>query len=142
MDLTQINAVLARPDMRAMADEEHSDFHDPRIRAAFLIAPAAVKALTVASLKTIHTPVAIFLGSSDPIAPPATNGELAASLVPGARITELPGVGHYDFLSACGPGRARTLAAYCADGAGVHRAETHAVAVVAAITFFDKALGK
>ena len=94
------------------------------------------------SLEAIHAPVAIFLGSSDPIAPPATNGELAASLVPGARITELPGVGHYDFLSECGPGSGKTIAAYCTDGAGTHRAETHAVAVVAAITFFDKALGK
>ena len=135
-------AVLAQPEMRDLKARENNDFRDPRIGAAFLIAPALVQALDFASTKLIRIPVEIVAGSADPIAPPGTNGDLLARLIPGARLKVLPGVGHYDFLSECGPAGARDAKAYCADGAGTKRAETHAATVAAAIAFFDKTIGR
>ncbi|HWF00622.1 MAG TPA: alpha/beta hydrolase [Caulobacteraceae bacterium] len=133
--------VLARPGLEALAAEESSDLSDPRIRASFLIAPAFVKALVPASLARIRTPVDIVLGGADAVAPAATNGRLAAHLIPGAKLRVLPGVGHYDFLSECGPGGFKAVAPLCAEGEGATRAQTHAVTTAAAIAFFDTALG-
>ena len=135
--------VLARPGLEVLAAEESSDLSDPRIKALFLIAPAFVEALDPASLSRIRAPVGIVLGAADPIAPPATNGQLAARLIPGAKVSVLPGVGHYDFLSECGPGGFKVVAPLCVDGAGAGatRAQTHAVTKAAGIAFFDTALG-
>jgi predicted dienelactone hydrolase len=133
--------VLARPGLEALAAEESSDFGDPRIKAAFLIAPAFMEALAPASLSRVRVPVGIVLGAADPIAPAATNGRLAARLIPGARLRVLPGVGHYDFLSVCGPGGFREVAPLCVDGAGATRAQTHAATEAAGIAFFDTTLG-
>ena len=140
LDFHRQAAVLAQPDMAPLAADETADFRDPRIKAAFLIAPAVIEGLDPASLRRIAIPVSIVLGSGDPIAPPATNGELAARLIPGARLRVLPGVGHYDFLSECGPASFKNVASYCVDGAGTHRAQTHAAAEAAAVAFFDRAL--
>jgi predicted dienelactone hydrolase len=118
-----------------------SDLSDPRIKALFLIAPAFVKALAPASLSRVRAPVGIVLGAADPIAPAATNGQLAARLIPGAKLRVLPGVAHYDFLSECGPGGFKAVAPLCADGAGATRAQTHAVTEAVGIAFFDTALG-
>lgn len=134
--------VLARPGLEALAAEESSNLSDPRIKALFLIAPAFVEALDPASLSRVRAPVGIVLGAADPIAPAATNGQLAAHLIPGAKLRVLPGVGHYDFLSECGPGGFEAVAPLCADGAGATRAQTHAVTEAAGIAFFDIALGR
>src|ERR1700728_5266212 len=45
----------------------------------------------------------ILLGDADKVAPPATNGEVAAALIPGAKLTTMQHVGHYDFLAECTP---------------------------------------
>jgi predicted dienelactone hydrolase len=133
--------VLARPGLEALAAGETSDFGDPRIKALFLIAPAFVEALDPASFSRVRVPVGIVLGAADPIAPAATNGQLVARLIPGATLRVLPGVGHYDFLSECGPGGFRVVAPLCVDGTGATRAQTHAVTEAAGIAFFDAALG-
>lgn len=133
--------VLARPGLEVLAAEESSDFSDPRIKALFLIAPAFVEALAPAGLSRVRAPVGIVLGAADPIAPAATNGQLAARLIPGAKLRVLPGVGHYDFLSECGPGGFKAVAPLCADGAGATRAQTHTVTMAVGIAFFDTTLG-
>jgi hypothetical protein len=51
----------------------------------------------------MRVPVRILLGDADKVAPPATNGEVAAALIPGAKLTALPHVGLYDFLAECTP---------------------------------------
>jgi predicted dienelactone hydrolase len=130
----------AEPAMAPLVAREHDDLHDPRIKAAFLIAPAAVQGLDFASLRRIKAPVAIALGDADPIAPPKTNGEFAARLVPGATIDILPGVGHYDFLSECASAGLVYAKPYCTDAAGVSRAATHERVERDAIKFFDRTL--
>lgn len=141
LDYRRRAEVLARPGLEALAAAESSDFGDPRIKALFLVAPAFVKALAPASLSRVRVPVGIVLGTADPIAPAATNGQLATRLIPGAKLRMLPAVGHYDFLSECGPGGFKAVAPLCTDGAGTTRAQTHAVTEAVGIAFFDRALG-
>jgi predicted dienelactone hydrolase len=139
LDIHKQAGVLAEPAMHDIAARRTSDFRDPRVKAAFLIAPAVGQAFDRASLRRIRIPVEIILGEADPVAPPATNGEYLAGLIPNARLKILPGVGHYDFLSECGPAGAKIAAAYCAGA--VDRAMTHATTVAEAIAFFDRAIG-
>jgi predicted dienelactone hydrolase len=82
------------------AGDDHSI---PNVRAVFAMAPAIVQALTPESLRRIHVPVAVIFGADDVVAPPQTNGEVAARLVPGAQRRILAGVGHYNFLADCAP---------------------------------------
>ena len=53
------------------------------------MAPALVQALDPASLARMHTAVFIMLGDADTVAPPSTNGLVAANLIPGAQLTQL-----------------------------------------------------
>jgi predicted dienelactone hydrolase len=89
------------PEVAAEAAHAGDDHSVPAVRAVFAMAPALVQALDPASLANIRTPVHIVLGDADTVAPPATNGLVAAKLIPGAELESIPGVGHYDFLSTC-----------------------------------------
>jgi predicted dienelactone hydrolase len=133
-DLTK---TLARPEIaaeEAHAGEDHS-IHS--IRAAFAMAPALVQALDPASLARMHTPVFIMLGDADTVAPPSTNGLVAAKLIPGAQLKHLPGVGHYDFLSTCTQAGQR-LVPRCK--VTVPQTMTHSQTIAAAEEFFSHVL--
>jgi predicted dienelactone hydrolase len=136
----QTEQTAAEPAMAPLIAREHDDLHDPRVRAAFLIAPAAIQGIEFGSLRRIKAPVAIALGDADPIAPPKTNGEFAAKLVPGATIDILPNVGHYDFLSECGAAGFTYAKPYCTDAPGVSRAATHERVEHDAVAFFARVL--
>ena len=139
-DFRQMPKVLAEPGMAAIDADQRADLADPRVKAAFVIAPAVIQGVDFDSLRRIDKPVAIALGDADTVAPPPTNGELAAKLIPGATIDVLPGVRHYDFLPDCGPGGAILPAAYCAENPGVDRQAAHDRVTHEAIAFFDRTL--
>jgi len=130
---------LAAPDLAAEAAHAGDDHTIPSVRAAFAIAPAIVQALPPDGLARIEAPVAIILGDADPVAPPATNGLVAAKAIPHAELKVLPGVGHYDFLSTC---TAAGVAAVplCA-AIKVPQDPTHQAAIDMALGFFTKTLG-
>ena len=140
VDIRKQPSVLAEPGMAAVAADEKADLGDPRVKAAFVIAPAVIQGIDFDSLRRLHKPVVIALGAADTVAPPKTNGELAAKLIPGATIDVLPGVSHYDFLPPCGPGATVLPAAYCAENPGVDRQAAHDRVIGEAIAFFDKTL--
>ena len=137
LDVHQSPKVLAEPAMAPLAARQGADLSDPRVRAAFLIAPAAIEGLDFDSIRRIKAPVAMALGDADPIAPPKTNGELVAKLLPRASVDLLPNVGHYDFLSECGAAGHTYAKPYCSDAPGVSRAATHERVERDAIAFFD-----
>ena len=87
----------------------------------------------------MKVPVAIILGDADPVAPPDTNGLVAAKAIPHAELKVLPGVGHYDFLSTC---TAAGKAAVPICTAKVDQDQTHQTAIDMALAFFGKTLGK
>jgi predicted dienelactone hydrolase len=129
--------VLKRPDIQAEAAHAGDDHAIPQVRAAFVMAPAIVQALAPASLEEMHVPVEIILGDADTVAPPATNGLVAAKLIPSVSLLRLPGVGHYDFLPSCtDSGRANIP--ICKTE--VPQADTHRQAIEAAEAFFSRQL--
>jgi predicted dienelactone hydrolase len=87
----------------------------------------------------MKVPVAIILGDADPVAPPETNGLVAAKAIPHAELKVLPGVGHYDFLSTCTPAG---VAAVPLCTAKVPQDQSHQAAVDMALAFFGRTLGK
>jgi predicted dienelactone hydrolase len=130
-------ALLEHPDSRAERARAGNDHAIAQVRAAFVMAPAIVQALEPASLAHLRTPVEIILGDADTTAPPATNGFVAARLIPNALLIGLAGVAHYDFLASCTEaGRATVPVCKLA----VRQADTHRRAIEAAEAFFDRQL--
>ena len=117
----------------AHSGEDHSI---PGIRAVFAMAPGVVQALDPASLAAMRVPLTVVLGDADDVAPPATNGLAVARLVHGAKLIQLPGVGHYDFLGACTEA-GRVAVPVCRSA--VPQKATHARVVTAARELFGRA---
>jgi predicted dienelactone hydrolase len=131
---------LNSPDLQADVAHARDDHTIPEVRAAFAIAPAIVQAFEPASFGAMKAPVAIILGDADPVAPPHSNGGVAARAIPGAEFKVLPGVGHYDFLSTCTPA-AIAAVPLCQD-LRVGQDRTHQAALQMAFGFFARYLGK
>jgi predicted dienelactone hydrolase len=130
---------LASPELAPEAARSGDDHSIPGVRAAFAIAPAIVQALPPEGLARMKVPVAIILGDADPVAPPDTNGLVAAKAIPHAELKVLPGVGHYDFLSTC-TAVGRASVPICT--AKVDQDQTHQAAIDMARGFFERTLGK
>jgi predicted dienelactone hydrolase len=139
VSLTQTDQFLAAPEMADEIARSRDDRGIPGIKAAFAMAPAIVQSFDPASLSRMTVPVSIILGDADAVAPPTTNGEVAAAAIPGAQIRILPEVGHYDFLSECTPAGDATVP-LCPTK--IPRAATHKAAIDDALAFFDKTLGE
>jgi predicted dienelactone hydrolase len=75
---------LGLPEVAAEVAHAGDDHSIPAVRAVFVLAPALVQALYPTSLAQMRMPVAIVLGDADTVAPPTTNGLVAAKLIPGA----------------------------------------------------------
>jgi pimeloyl-ACP methyl ester carboxylesterase len=85
----------------------------------------------------VHTPTKIILGDADIVAPPGTNGLVAAAAISAAELESLPSVGHYDFLAACTKAGQAALP-ICR--VSVPQPETHDRAIAAALRFFGEHL--
>jgi len=94
---------LQDPDVAALEATAGEDHSLPSVKAVFAIAPALVQAIVPASLEEMTAPVFIITGDADTVVSPSTNAQVAATLIPGAQLEVLPGVGHYTFLAKCTP---------------------------------------
>ncbi len=133
---------LLTQDPRVMEAATHmdDDYRDPRIKAAFVMAPVVGVAVQRGSLGAVSVPVTIVVGSEDDQAAPNSNAEPLAKAIPGATVTVLPGVSHYSFLPACNE-RGKTYAKeVCADPVGFPRKALHEQVKAMAIPFFALAL--
>jgi predicted dienelactone hydrolase len=128
---------FAVPEVAAEAAHAGDDHALPSVRAAFAIAPALVQALDPDSLARMRVPVHIMLGDADTVAPPMTNGLVAAAAIPNAELERLPGVGHYDFLAACTDAGKAAIPVCKTE---VAQADTHRRAITAAVAFFGRNL--
>jgi predicted dienelactone hydrolase len=137
--LDQEATALGSSELAAEAARAGDDHSIRGVRAVFTMAPAFVQALDPASLTTLTTPAAIVLGDADPVAAPHSNGGVAARLIPRAQLRALPGVGHYDFLSACTPAGAASVP-FCQQIAAP-QGPTHVAALQAALILFGNAMG-
>ncbi|QQP95409.1 alpha/beta hydrolase family protein [Lysobacter enzymogenes] len=130
---------LQRPDVAALEATAGADHSLPAVKAVLAMAPALVQAFTPESLKAIGVPVRIVAGEADTIASLDSNARPAAEGIPNARLTALPEVGHYAFLSAC-IAAGREKLALCAKTGPQEKA--HRTAVEQALKLFAKTLGK
>jgi predicted dienelactone hydrolase len=117
-----------------------ASYKDPRIMAVFAIAPALGMAFDAGSFLGLDVPVALIGGTADTTVPVATNIRRIADLLPRARVTMLPGAGHYTFLNSCLPSEDERRAAICVDNPGVDRDAVHARTVEQAVAFFAETL--
>jgi predicted dienelactone hydrolase len=115
-------------------------FRDPRIKAAYAIAPVLGPAYMKDSVAQIKVPLRIVVGTADDQAIPEATARPVAALVPKAELQLLPGVTHYTFLSTCtlvGKTVARQI---CSDPEGVDRAAVHRQTGADTLAFFDRTL--
>src|SRR5258708_11526918 len=138
LSMDDAQKALASPELAAEAAHAGDDHAIPGVRAAFVIAPAIVQALPLEGLARIKVPVAIILGEADPVAPPDTNGLLAAKAIPHVELKVLPGVGHYDFLAACTPAGMATVPVCTAK---VPQDQSHQAAIDMAVSLFNRTPG-
>ena len=136
--MDEARRALASPPLAAEAAHAGDDHTIGGVRAAFAIAPAMVQALPPTDLARIRVPVAIILGDADPVAPPGTNGLVAAKAIPHAELKVLPGVGHYDFLGTC---TVAGVAAMPLCAIAAPQDQTHRAAIDMAVDFFGRTLG-
>jgi predicted dienelactone hydrolase len=130
---------LQDPQVAARDATARDDHSAANVKAVFAMAPALIQGIDPASLAMIGKPVAMVAGDADTVAPPPTNAQAAARLVPGAQLEMVPQAGHYAFLSTCTPAGA-ALVPICALAAP-GQAAAHARAIDAAKEFFDRYLG-
>ncbi|MFZ5443783.1 MAG: alpha/beta hydrolase family protein [Myxococcota bacterium] len=136
----ELEHLLEAPRLKAELEHAGDDFADPRIKAAFVIAPVLAPAFAPESLARVAVPVELVVGAADDQSAPATNAEPLSRALAHAAVTVLPGVGHYTFLSVCTPKGRRFVPQLCADPPGVDRDAVHTDVALRAQRFFEQAL--
>jgi predicted dienelactone hydrolase len=125
---------LKDPAMQPRIKDAARDHSVPGVRAVFVMAPAIVQALAPESLPRMKVPVSIVVGTADTVAPAATNADVVAKLVPGAKEQRLADVTHYDFLGECLPA-GKKVVPQCAKA--THQEAAHEAAIAAALKIFQ-----
>jgi predicted dienelactone hydrolase len=113
---------------------------DPRVKAAFAMAPGVVQAfgMDAAGLAQMAIPAFIIVGAADTVTPPRENAVFAAEHIRNVDLVVLPGpVGHEIFVNECDDEGRRELPETCVDAPGVDRAALHEAIGAAALRFFD-----
>lgn len=114
--------------------------HDPRVKAAFVMAPLSL-VFDKAGLTPIDRPVFLYYGQNDPVLIPKYNVLHIAPLIKTlVDIKMIPDAGHYVFLSPCSPSLAKNAPEICNDPPGVDRVMVHARINADALKFFRKTL--
>jgi predicted dienelactone hydrolase len=98
--LEALRAAVPPGEIDAAAAASGADLADPRVRAAFLVAPAVGALMTPESLAGIRVPVAVRWAGADDVNPYDTDVRAYVDLVPGvdARCVG-PDVRHQDFIA-------------------------------------------
>lgn len=128
------------PATRASLARSGNSFRDPRIRAAFVMAPALGQAFRPQGLAHLTIPLAIIAGDADTAVPIASNASWFAAHIAQAQYELVQGAGHYTFINVCLPTAMPRLAQVCRDAQGVDRQAVHRHAITKALRFFGKAL--
>ena len=116
------------------------DVRDPRIKAAFAMAPGIIKAFGMdeAGLGQMTIPAYITVGARDTQTPPQDNAAFAAANIPDAKLVIIPGlVDHEIFINECDDEGRDEFPEACIDAPGVDRHAIHRDIGAAALTFFD-----
>jgi predicted dienelactone hydrolase len=116
---------------------------DPRVKAAFAMAPGIIKAfgMNEAGLSRMPIPAYITVGARDTQTPPGPNAAFAAAHIPHAQLAIIPGpVDHEIFVNECNNEGRDEFPEACIDAAGVDRRLIHEAVGRAAVKFFYDSL--
>ena len=116
-------------------------FRDPRVKAAFLMAPGPGYFFTRESLRDVTIPIHIDDPALDEVLTRPFSAERIRDLLPTPpEYTLVPGVGHYIYSFPCWPELAKTFPEGCTDPPGVDRVAFHAKLVAEMAAFFKRTL--
>jgi predicted dienelactone hydrolase len=116
---------------------------DPRVHAAFVMAPAIGYIFDKAGLADVHVPIRLYRAGADQVLRYPWNAERIRRLLPTPPEYEvIEGAGHYVFLPPCSPALAAQAAEICTDAPGIDRAAIHKRLNAEMVAFFRKTLGE
>lgn len=128
-----VSSFRRKPDLNYVAD--------PRVRAIFLMAPAAGYIFDRNGLSKVQIPVRLYRPSTDELLAHPWNAERIASMLPRQPEYEvLEGAGHFVFLAPCSPAFAAQVPIICADPPGIDRVAFHRRLNDEMIDFFRRKL--
>jgi predicted dienelactone hydrolase len=122
-----------KPDLKVVAD--------PRVRAAFVMAPALGYVFDKAGLEKVQVPVRLYRPAADEVLVHPWNAERIAQMLPRPpeyQVIDL--AGHYVFLAPCPMLLALRNPAICKDPQGVDRAAIHERVNAEMVEFFRRTL--
>ncbi|WP_109127303.1 hypothetical protein [Dyella sp. C11] len=119
--------------------QRYGDTADPRIKAAFVMAPLSL-IFDAHSFDKVSAPIYLYYGQNDHVLQPDANARHIQPLIHTlAGVKEVPNADHWVFLAPCTPTLARQITELCSDPAGVDRVQVHAQIDADALAFFRKA---
>ncbi len=114
---------------------------EPRVKAAFLMAPALGFLFERDELAAVRAPVRIYRAGADELLREPYNSERYCALLPTPPEYEVvEGAGHYIFLAPCTDALRQALPAVCADPPGIDRVAFHRRLNDEMVAFFRRAL--
>ena len=128
------------PRVRASIKSANDDWREERIRAVYVIAPAALVAMGQSGAAQIKVPLRVAVGDADTMAPLATNARPLAESAPQADLWVLSGVDHYTFLGPCGWAGKMVMGEVCAESQELPRSQVLERVAADASAFFDRTL--
>ncbi|MGV1760799.1 alpha/beta hydrolase family protein [Rhizobium sp. A22-96] len=134
----QLPTLYGNPVFRTSWERRRGDFSDPRVRAAFAIAPGrSVLGFSQDSLQAIRKPVQVVGGDGDMIAPPKQCCDWLSRHIPFCKTEILgEGVGHYTFLPEGSENGLTAAPELFLDADGVSRTAIHEEVAGKAVRFF------
>jgi predicted dienelactone hydrolase len=115
--------------------------HEPRLKAAFVMAPALGFLFDRAGLADVRIPIRLYRPSADEVLRHPYNAERIRQSLPLAPEYEVvEGAGHFVFLAPCSAELARLVPDICRDPPGIDRAAIHARINAEMVEFFRRTL--
>ena len=113
--------------------------HDPRVKAAFAMAPLAIP-FGPDAFTTVTAPIYLYWATEDHLLLPDENAKnvMAAPSLRGK--TPIAGADHYVFLAPCTAAMAKHAGEICTDPPGIDREAWHTKMDADAVGFFDREL--
>ncbi|WP_186001708.1 MULTISPECIES: alpha/beta fold hydrolase [Corallococcus] len=119
-----------------------ASYQDPRVKAAFAMAPGMAASFEARDTADIQRPVELVLAKGDELMPHARHGLHLSALLPVASTTTvvLEDAGHFSFLPECYPKGFDVIAMLCKDPVAGTRAASHARTSAEGVAFFRRTL--
>ena len=114
--------------------------HDPRVKAAVIVAPALGFTFGKAGLAGIRIPLQLWRGAADTTLPQPFYAQAVADALPQRPDYHVvPGAQHLDFLSPCDAFKEKTVPAICQSAPGFDRTTFHTAFNASVVAFFSGA---